>query len=75
MLMISSKYVFIFFSISNVKTLKKMEAYGITLEWPNVENLTYMYIIETVTVTVTVANSGMPIHMNTCYIAKRHLGA
>lgn len=52
-----------------------MEAYGITLEWPNVENLIYMYIIETVTVTVTVANSGMPIHMNTCYIAKRHLGA
>lgn len=48
-----------------------MEAYGITLEWPNVENLTYMYIIET----VRVANSGMPIHMNTCYIAKRHLGA
>lgn len=71
MLMISSKYVFIFFSISNVKTFKKMEAYVITLEWPNVENLTYMYIIET----VTVANSGMPIHMNTCYIAKRHLGA
>lgn len=32
-----------------------MEAYGITLEWPNVENLTYMYIIET----VTVANSGL----------------